>query len=117
MPFYSKMMGSYPFQLIRGLGHSTMGRNMMIGAGAGAAIGATDSRRSRTGGAIRGAMAGALGAGVVSSLSGGGGAAGVFMRNMARPGNAKMYGGALHNTWKKGMITGMSAIRSGIRSF
>src|SRR5208282_669278 len=94
MPFFSKMMASYPFQMIRGLSPST--RVLAGGMGVGAGIGAYTNRRGgvtgMAGGGFRGAVnaAGLMGAGALGYLGyrgmGGRAGLGTFGRNMMRPG-------------------------------
>jgi len=108
MPMFSKLMGNYPMQLIRGLSPSikmAAGR-VGIGAGVGAAVGYAGDRRG--GGATRGAIGGAIAGGISAGASMYGGRVSQFARNMSRPGMAGMYGGALRS---KGMSVAAGASR------
>lgn len=87
MPMFSKMMGSYPFQVIRGLSPSV--RMAAGAAGAGAIAGGVAAGRGRRGrGMMAGAAAGALGAGAYAAR----GQLSTLGRNMMRPGVASMVG-------------------------
>ena len=92
MPFYSKMMSSYPMQLIRGLSpnvRSAAGR-VGLSAAVGGAVGYGMDRRR--GGFTRGAVGGALTAGALAGASMYGPGLGQLGRNMMRPGIAGMMG-------------------------
>jgi hypothetical protein len=123
MPVFSKMMGSYPFNLIRGLGVSSS--ILAGGVGLGAATGAYRGRREgvggMAGGAIRGGTnaAGLMGVGALGYLGykGVGGISGMrtFGRNMANPGVRSMYGGLLRNKGEAGLASMMSKAAKFIR--
>jgi hypothetical protein len=89
MPVFSKMMGSYPFNLIQGLGPRVKAAG--IGAGVGGLYGST-GRRGSVGRAASYGMGGAvLGYAAMSGMPG----LQQFGRNMMRPGNARMLGSSL----------------------
>jgi len=120
MPFFSKMMASYPFQMIRGLSPST--RVLAGGMGVGAGIGAYTNRRGgvtgMAGGGFRGAVnaAGLMGAGALGYLGyrgmGGRAGLGTFGRNMMRPGVAGMYGRAAISSGRSGLAGIMNRLRA-----
>jgi hypothetical protein len=109
MPFFSKMMGSYPFQLIRGLGPSAVVGGALGAAGAG--------RGRRTRGAIGGAVGGAAAYGGIRAINSMGGlsALGTFGRNMMRPGVAGMYGRSAMNSGRQGLAGMMRRVAGSIR--
>lgn len=99
MPVFSKLMGNYPLNLIRGLGS-----NVRVGAGVGAGLGAGYGAMTGRGGpgrtagyAVAGAAIGGAG---VAGYSAMGGMTGLrtFGRNMMRPGAAGAFGRMAYNS-------------------
>jgi len=113
MPFFSKMMGSYPMQLIRGLSPSVR-MSAGIGAGIGAGYGAMSARRNRVGRAAGyGVAGGAIGMGGMMGFAAMGGMGGLrtFGRNMMRPGMAGMYGRSAMGAARTGVGSAMARLR------
>src|SRR5208337_2318324 len=116
MPVFSKMMGSYPFQLIRGLSPRVK-MGLAASAGVGALVGTARLTSRRSGETNQDAAMRAsrmrpslsnIAGGVVSGLATYGAIKAApsvmqFGRNMMRPGVRGMYGGLLRNKGEAGL--------------